>query len=1539
MMGDFGLLTVQELLGQGSESFSEGRYQRALEAVASVLCDARTAAATSTAGLETIDDKNVGTLQSIFEGAELLLQRLARWAKEGLVESQRCVHVLQCLMDLVSESLLPSRMGPAAAAAADDDDDSDSGNDNDADAVAGWCADRTAPCAVRCVLAQKLLVMLYACCVRTLCCVDFEWVNRVLREPNQGLERLEWLGEAYLPMIQVYAELRERWLLRQDPVSIQAHVKATENRIQLKILNEMIGGCNGATLTALSQQLLLILQQALRIDWWWRSAGYELETALNWACVLRFVLAAAPVSALSDMLCIVEMEALAEPALGEMLLSSLTTEIDSLASKKLSLSACLRVDLSLCFRLAEAEATSALAQEQAAALLWRHGQSTAVAASGQVIPSEMAIWAPEPILSEIFGLSGMEHAALPMAELAFQWMQLCPAQGVRTISGRLKGVGHAHHSLRLNQSLKIRRRGRRRTHEQISPRSFFLQRCAIHVLTELFGHHSGARKEILSACLSAMAEADYTLPTRTAYCTVIERIASSPSHRIHLRDLSECLLLWLRQLMIEFPISLAKRLLATLAPLGALWQPMGDGLLLFLRKLATSRAIRARRIAAHGLACLLVAPYLPESTETEITQLLLKTLDLAPEPLRAEIFLAMGSAIRVRVPRFASLSLWMASLSRYVEAVSTEPSPGVPPTPHLDLHRCFHAAGVAIEALPELLRCIFALPLTSTSGEWSAPSQASAMTSRAIASSPEMEASSRFLETFLQHLVTDLSEASTVLRMLGLDLLLQRRASSEAWLAPIERIRIAESRCRLLARCYETLLDVGPFSPSQQATLLELYGQLTHLSDSLLPVLANSAARQRPQLAPQATGAAPTTDCDYIAGARAVNRQILSDPSRLFLWKPSTVRAAEVASDLAYASSRQDGEHGGFLHDTLSWVHVVPALGTDRAVQLLAGCSAVYGTTALIRILRRHLDIEVYFRDLRGSGDYFVADQTWSAWLRQAIVGALLRLVAAVPEEPRDVPVKTASLQSAFLSLDLECSSVVRDSIELQSRPAFAQLWLKAHTLDFLAAVLPRWPARQLIALLADTHVRSQLEPVFETEFSEWRASDTHDGPVHPNALKWLAALLTRRLRADFHRGLTVKLVSIYETLIAHLVIGSSSPSDTAEQPSDNVFGSIAFTHIERDLQGILFDFEIPQASVYRLLLRPLLLVLGSERALELSAALVRICRSAADPNRDQRAIYQHPLVEHFAHASAEARMAALGAVIEFGAEKMPRVRVKTEVARAHTLHEKDLVSVRELMFLLETFFAPGELIISLALLMRALALSQQALHYLQGVGEMLRRQLTSLSNGDHKKPRKQKLLKEQMRCPWDEAIEPHWTTVLRCLQQTRAIAGRLGRLVRPDAVREALDGRPAASRSANQACARFVYRLERYEAECSQLDNNLARWLSSDLHIPASLRDSIRCWFQAAPTASHTEELLRFTFVDWDQAATKANKAGAPTRRVCYLRSRNAYIDQVLQHERADDAYADLEDFIATEEATTDDLSPVTKRRPGSQSLRPILS
>ncbi|KAF6003474.1 hypothetical protein F1559_000772 [Cyanidiococcus yangmingshanensis] len=1427
MMGDFGPVTVQELLGQGSESFSEGRYQRALEAVASVLCDARTAAATSTAGLETIDDKNVGTLQSIFEGAELLLQRLARWAKEGLVESQRCVHVLQCLMDLVSESLLPSRMGPAAAAAADDDDD-DSGNDNDVDAVAGWCADTTAPCAVRRVLAQKLLVMLYACCVRTLCCVDFEWVNRVLREPNQGLERLEWLGEAYLPMIQVYAELRERWLLRQDPVSIQAHVKATENRIQLKILNEMIGRCNGATLTALSQQLLLILQQALRIDWWWRSAGYELETALNWACVLRFVLAAAPVSALSDMLCIVEMEALAEPALGEMLLSSLTTEIDSLASKKLSLSACLRVDLSLCFRLAEAEATSALAQEQAAALLWRHGQSPAVAASGQVIPSEMAIWAPEPILSEIFGLSGMEHAALPMAELAFQWMQLCPAQGVRTISGRLKGVGHAHHSLRLNQSLKIRRRGRRRTHEQISPRSFFLQRCAIHVLTELFGHHNGARKEILSACLSAIAEADYTLPTRAAYCTVIERIASSPGHRIHLRDLSECLLLWLAPTHDRVSNFSRETLTGNIGASGRAVATYGRRAAAFPAQ-AGNLAGDPRSTHCGSRSCVLTGRTIssPNLLKPKSPSYCSGPWTWHQSHCGPRYSSRWAARIRVRVPRFASLSLWMVSLSRYVEAVSTEPSPGVPPTPHLDLHRCFHAAGVAIEALPELLRCIFALPLTSTSGEWSAPSQASAMTSRGIASSPEMKASARFLETFLQHLVTDLSEASTVLRMLGLDLLLQRRASSEAWLAPIERIRIAESRCRLLARCYETLLDVGPFSPSQQATLLELYGQLTHLSDSLLPVLANSAARQRPQLAPQATGAAPTTDCDYIAGARAVNRQILSDPSRLFLWKPSTVRAAEVASDLAYASSRQDGEHGGFLHDTLSWVHVVPALGTDRAVQLLAGCSAVYGTTALIRILRRHLDIEVYFRDLRGSGDHFVADQTWSAWLCQAIVGALLRLVAAVPEEPRDVPMKTASLQSAFLSLDLECSSVVRDSIDLQSRPAFAQLWLKAHTLDFLAAVLPRWPARQLIALLADTHVRSQLEPVFETEFSEWRASDTHDGPVHPNALKWLAALLTRRLRADFHRGLTVKLVSIYETLIAHLVIDSSSPSDTAEQSSDNVFGSIAFTHIERDLQGILFDFEIPQASVYRLLLRPLLLVLGSERALELSAALVRICRSAADPNRDQPALYQHPLVEHFAHASAEARMAALGAVIEFGAEKMPRVRVKTEVARAHTIHEKDLVSVRELMFLLETFFAPGELIISLALLMRALALSQQALHYLQGVGEMLRRQLTSLSNGDHKKPRKQKLLKEQMRCPWDEAIEPHWTTVLRCLQQTRAIAGRLGRLVRPDGVREALDGRPAASRSANQACARFVYRLERYEAECSQLDNNLARWLS----------------------------------------------------------------------------------------------------------------
>jgi hypothetical protein len=1503
---DIRFVTVQELLGHGYEHFSEECYRRALGVAISTIGNAAVTvtsgndAATTSSGIES-------ALQSLFEVAELVLQRLARWAKEGLVDCQRCVELLLWLTKQVAESLQCPPCDRFPGHAVQDAVDIDRGTSGAAFGSGRW------------VFADRLLVMLYGCCVRTLCHVDSERVHWVLSEPNQGLERFSWQGEAYLPMIQVYAELRERWLLRQDPVSIHGQVKATEHRVQNKILNEMVWICNGAALTALSQQLLQILQQALRIDWWWHSAGYELETAPDWARVLRYVLAAAPVSALSDILCLVEMEALAEPALGEILLSSLGTEIDSLASKRMSLSASLRVDLSLCFRLAEAEAASTLAQEKAAMLLWQHGQPCTAAASGEANSLEPTMWAPEPVLSEILQLPGMEHAASSIAELAFRWMQLSPGHGVRTLSDRLKGTGRQCRSLRPNQLLAIRRRGRRRTHEQISPRSFFLQRCAVQLLTELFGHHGGARKEILSACLSAIAEPDFTLPTRAAYCTVIERVASSPAHRVHLRDLSECLLLWLRQLMIEFPISLAKRLLAALAPLGALWQPMGDGLLLFLRKMAASRAIRARRIAAHGLACLLVAPYLSEPAEVEITQLLLRTLDLAPAPLRAEIFLAMGSAVRARVPRLASLSLWMTSLSQYVKAVTFEQPSELASMPRLDLHRCFHAAGVAIEALPELFRCMLALPLAWSNSHRDTPATASATTSRGMVHSPELESTATFLVSFIQRLVSDLSEPSMALRMLALDLLLQRRASAEQLLAPIERIRIAESRCQLLERCYETLLDVGPFSSSQQAALLVLYGQLVHLSDSLLPVLANAAARHRSQATTQPPSDVSTTNYEYIARARPVTRQVLADSSRLFLWTPSTVSAAELASDLAYASSRQDSEHGGFLHDTLSWAHVVPALSAERTIQLLMECKVVYGAAALIRILRRHLDIEVYFRDLRGNGDFFDADQTWPAWLRQSIILALLQLVTALPDEPCDSLMADTSLQSAFFALDLECSSVVRDSIDLQRRPAFARLWLKAYTLDFLAALVPRWPAALLTNVLTNAQVRRELRPILETEFPEWRDVSNDDESAPASALQWIAALLTRRLRADFHRGLTVKLVSIYVDLIAHIVAGSVDISDASEKSSERILTSPALNHIERDLQGILFDFEIPQANVYRLLLRPFLLVLGSEKTLALSTALIRVCRQATSSARAQAAISDHPLVNHFMHASNETRMAVLWAIIEFGAEKMPRVRVKTQVARAVTLREKDLLSVSELLVLLEAFFAPGELAISVALFMRALALAQQALHYLQGVCEMLRRQLTFEFKRGHKKPRRKDPRPMLSLVPEDEIRASHWATVLRHLPQCRTLAHRLGQLIRPDAVREALQSRSASSRSANQACARFVYRQERFEAECSQLTACLACCALEDRDMPAILHNAVRRWLDQPPatTAAPTAGLLTFSFLDWEQASTTSAKSRAPTRRVCYLRSRNAYIDHVLQHEGADEAYADLEDFIATEEET----------------------
>ncbi|BAM82621.1 hypothetical protein CYME_CMR449C [Cyanidioschyzon merolae strain 10D] len=1507
---------IQELMQQGPEGFCPEKYRQVLVEAAQTLCNCAQVASAGLRGNVAASEGGV-TLQSLFEAAELLLQRLARWVKEGLLQSHECLPLLQRLRGFVASSLAddPACQAPASSSQLKLPDGSERCHPKLTSKLNSE--------------AHRLRICLYACCLRTMCLASAEWINRILSDSPRYLLCFPWIGDTALPMLQIYMELRERWLLCNDPTSIREQVTTTERQVQSKLMQDAVWSCDGATLTALSQLLVRILQQVLRIDWWWQSAGYDLETARDWSCVLRFVLAAAPEQALPDILCIVEMEAHAEPALGEALLASIATEVNALIPGTLSRAARLSIDLHLCFHLAEIEAIADLAREQAAALLWRHEEETAIAEAPENAPPSTSACSAEAILSRIIRLPGLEHAAPVIAELAFQWMQLTPAQKIRNFSERLRSGNSCPQTGRPDRPLAIRRRGRRRTHEQISSRSFFLQRCAVHVLTELFGHHSSARKEILSACLSAIAESQHLLATRAAYCTVIERIASSPAYRVHLRDLSESVLVWLRELMIEFPISLAKRILAALAPLGALWQPMGDGLLIFLRKLACSRAIRARRIAAHGLACFLVSPYLTESAEIETSQLLLRTLNMAPEPLRAEILLAIGSALRGRVLRHATISVWRESLARCIEAVSTETPRGstLVSTPHLDLHRCFHAAGVATEALPELLRCIHAVPLTGYASEAGDAACTPAMTSQQAATSFQADVSTNFLRSFLSTLVSDLSNAPTVLRMLALDLLLERKASTEQWLAPLTRIQVADSRLKMLATCYETLLDVGRSSQTEQQTLLETYGQLMHLCEAILPILANAVTRQRQQHVVPETDHEPTAGEDYVTGARSVAREVLQDPRRIVLWTPATVSAAEAASDLAYASSRQDGEAGGFMHDMLAWVRIVPALSAARAIQLLQVCRSAHGAASLFRILRRHLDIETYFWDLRGTGDYFVNNRVWPSWLYQGIVEALRRLVIAPANASDEVPAGKTSLQCAFLSLDLACSSVVRDSIELQCRPASAELWLKTHALDFIAAILPKWPVHQVAAFLAVPQVQSQLRLMLTNNFSELYAIQDSTKLTQAPGLEWLAAYLTRRLRADFHRGLTVKLVSIYADLIAHLICQSREWSQaSASSGVEDNSQSQALQYIENELLGILFDFDIPQVSVHRLLLRPLLLVLGSKRALHLCTNLILQCRSSADPSSEAPNEDTPALLRLLAQASKETRMAALWAVVEFGADHLPRVRVKTQVARASTINDQELRSVQQLVTLLESFFAPGTVAVPLALFMRLASVSQQALHYLQGVSEMIRRQLDRIVKQRGKRPRGDETPEMESFTDADQAPPlVQWASALEFLQRTRASAQRVARLIRPDAIREALPARCASARSVNQACARFVYCLEKFESECRQLDASLARLQQKLQDVPKALQDAVCGWLaNHAPTQKSTPPPapglvtgeLKIIFTDWEQAPVACTKARASTRRVCYLRSRNAYIDQVLRQEGADEPYADLEDFIAADDA-----------------------
>ena len=1354
------------------------------------------------------------------------------------------------------------------------------------------------------------------------------------------IDRVPWAEAVAVPLQDVFTACHEV-LLAQEVA--EPTVGSVDARLAAKLLADCAhwpGAVEFPGLVrAIAASLRAVMEQAPTVA----IGAIELNASRQvWSAALRRLFAVAPDDALPDMWCVLEMETAATPALASALLTSMHRDeaqstlrlCEHSGTQRRRLSA---VDLALCMACSAMDVAqvAAAATEHAATLLW--AQYTASDAPASALAS---------LIGEAVRMPGMERAAASVAELGFAWMVAGDVEPPRRLPSTPSVRADAPNGNVNVQPVRIRRRGRKRRHRDGSGRHALLQHCGVLLLEQLLVQHRDARQEVLCACLTAMADPSLPLPARAACCAVIERVALSRTHRLLLQEFTVKLVEWVQALAVDIPLALTKRLLAALAPLAVLWPPLGDALMLYLRKLTASRAVRARRLGAHGLACLLSAPYIAAATEDEVVRAYLRALDTAPGPVRAEALLALAAALRcrsLRAPALMQLKGGLADmLAQLTTANEAHPSPH-----HLDLSRCFADGGVQVEAVAELMRCAAAMPLSADVG---GPSQAP---STAVASA---DVSGHFLYGLLTTLVDDLADSRASLRLMGLDLLLQR-PPPHAGLPPlVERVQIARTRCELAAKLYETVLDTGCGSMATER-LLQQYGCLTQLIDTLLPSLVHSAMRSGRDAFAHVTGGQMCRDDHGSQRGGAVSTAEVAEartlrtrrgngaehptaehhhrPCHLFSWVPASCSAAEVAADLAYAASAADSEQHGFAHDRLEWIAATPALSVPRALQLLSGCAQPRCAVALVRCLHQHLDMDAYFREQRlqrepGRDADAPGGNGTPAWADRAALLLLLQLLELPPAVDGVAPTNTAAampdgdnLLLAVSALELECSPTIRESFVSSASAAAAQSVFQIRALEFLQALLARWRAGQARRAMHGPSAQPlgaramaiAAEPA-SPDAAAAAASHGGDIPGAPQCEMPLALLLAHRFHDRFQHGLSVRQAALYGNLLAQLLRLHQA---AAEPCAESAAHAQCRRGITRHLRAILSEFHIEQPAVVRHVLQPLLLAADADTAVPLAIQTVRQCAAAAGEATSDAVVDSWRWPE-----SELCRAAAVSAALSFAVERAPRVR-SGAAARTPLPTAAEMQAAADLAAVLRALFSVRQLVITATAAAIALNAAQHLSNFQQRVCRVLRRHVGDRTLRAPRSPL----------APGDGEAAPSW--------QCRTAIGDIGRVLAEVAavdtqlrpVQAALCTDTPVAQTIGQSgmtfrdihpplTARTRYRLEQYEVEGGRLAETARRVLAHRaLKTQPQLQQALSQWTthwqarsmerngksEAAGVAQSVRIVGRVPVAP--AMDTKPGKGSHTGYRRATLRSRNRYIDQMLRVEGGADAYADLEDFI----------------------------